>query len=66
MTHSDRLADADALALLLDMLEEGVIPHLLPRQQGPFMAAVARARALRGLLLAGRVMVLDAAQAGGR
>lgn len=66
MTQPDRLADADALSLLLDLLEQGVIPHLLDRQQPPYLAAVARARSLYALLLAGRVMVLDAQQAGGR
>ena len=69
MTNTDRLADADALGLLLELLEQGVIPHLLDRQQPPYMAAVVRARALRGLILAGRVMVLDAPAArerGGR
>ena len=59
MTNEDRIQDAFALGIITDLLEEAVIPYLLERQQPPYMAAVARARALLGMIVEGRVVVLD-------
>ncbi|MGE0713039.1 MAG: hypothetical protein AB7N76_09640 [Planctomycetota bacterium] len=56
---TDREADGDALGLILDMMEGTIIPVMLPRQQPVWLAACARARSLRALLLAGRVLVLE-------
>lgn len=51
-------ADAGALGVLLDLLEETVLPRLPALDRAPYMRAVERARRLKVRLAAGEVLVL--------
>ena len=55
-------ADAGALAVLLDLIDE-VLPKFAPFDRAPFERAADRARRLRTRLLAGEVLVLTEADA---
>lgn len=51
-------ADAGSLGVVLDLVEEGLLPRLHPLDRAVYQAAVERLRRLRVRLLAGEVLVL--------